>query len=215
MANPYDHQQQMKQEPDGYQMPHPPNSGSTGDGQHYGSSAPASVAGQASVTSYNTAPSSITHHQQDPERKDYLDNQEETLFMQVFVEEVGLWMDSMDSQKHFSRLLPFHSLTEPMLLNAFLACGAKHLTLVNPAYTEEKALHYYDTAPASSAAGGRTGWPCGLVAVDGDVVAGPQGMGPGVCLVSEAKADAPYSAQEAHVSLRSRRPYSYHTAAAV
>ena len=146
MANPYDHQQQMKQEPDGYQMPHPPNSGSTGDGQHYGSSAPASVAGQASVTSYNTAPSSITHHQQDPERKDYLDNQEETLFMQVFVEEVGLWMDSMDSQKHFSRLLPFHSLTEPMLLNAFLACGAKHLTLVNPAYTEEKALHYYDTA---------------------------------------------------------------------
>lgn len=33
-----------------------------------------------------------------------------------------------------------------MLLNAFLACGARHLTLVNPAYTEEKALHYYDTA---------------------------------------------------------------------
>lgn len=66
--------------------------------------------------------------------------------MQVFVEEVGLWMDSMDPSKHFSRLLPFHSLSEPMLLNAFLACGARHLTLVNPAYTEEKALHYYDTA---------------------------------------------------------------------
>lgn len=84
----------------------------------------------------------------DPEsaKKEYLDNQEETLFMQVFVEEVGLWMDSMDPSKHFSRLLPFHSLSEPMLLNAFLACGARHLTLVNPAYTEEKALHYYDTA---------------------------------------------------------------------
>jgi hypothetical protein len=66
--------------------------------------------------------------------------------MQVFVEEVGLWMDSMDPHKHFSRLLPFHSLSEPMLLNAFLACGARHLTLVNPAYTEEKAIHYYDTA---------------------------------------------------------------------
>lgn len=33
-----------------------------------------------------------------------------------------------------------------MLLNAFLACGARHLSLVNPKYTEDKALHYYDTA---------------------------------------------------------------------
>lgn len=76
----------------------------------------------------------------------YLTSPEEVLFMQVFVEEVGLWMDSMDGQKHFSRLLPFHALGEPMLLNAFLACGARHLTLVNPAYHEDKALFYYDTA---------------------------------------------------------------------
>ena len=34
-----------------------------------------------------------------------------------------------------------------MLLNAFLACGVRHLTLVNPAaYSEEKALNYYDKA---------------------------------------------------------------------
>lgn len=66
--------------------------------------------------------------------------------MQVFVEEVGIWMDSLDPHKHFSRLLPFSSLSEPMLLNAFLACGARHLTLVNPAYHEDKALNYYDTA---------------------------------------------------------------------
>jgi hypothetical protein len=33
-----------------------------------------------------------------------------------------------------------------MLLNAFLACGARHLSLVNPAFHEDKALHYYDTA---------------------------------------------------------------------
>ncbi|EOD46632.1 putative c6 zinc finger domain-containing protein [Neofusicoccum parvum UCRNP2] len=43
-------------------------------------------------------------------------------------------------------LLPFHALGEPMLLNAFLACGARHLSLVNARYTEDKALHYYDTA---------------------------------------------------------------------
>ncbi|KAI9732347.1 MAG: hypothetical protein M1834_001554 [Cirrosporium novae-zelandiae] len=79
-------------------------------------------------------------------RRDYLATQEETLFMQVFVEEVGVWMDSMDSDKHFSRLLPFHALDNSMLLNAFLACGARHLSLVNSLYTEEKALNYYDTA---------------------------------------------------------------------
>lgn len=33
-----------------------------------------------------------------------------------------------------------------MLRNAFLACGARHLTLVNPIYTEERALLHYDTA---------------------------------------------------------------------
>lgn len=80
------------------------------------------------------------------ETRQLITSPEELLFFQVFVEEVGLWMDSMDSQKHFSRLLPFHALSEPMLLNAFLACGARHLTLVNPAYHEDKALFYYDTA---------------------------------------------------------------------
>ena len=36
--------------------------------------------------------------------KEILNSQEETLFMQVFVEEVGIWMDSMDSMKHVSLL---------------------------------------------------------------------------------------------------------------
>ncbi|EPS43524.1 hypothetical protein H072_2493 [Dactylellina haptotyla CBS 200.50] len=78
------------------------------------------------------------------EVRSILNRSEETLFMQVFAEEVGIWMDTLDPLKHFSRLLPFHSLGEPMLLNAFLACGAKHLSLVNTAYKEDRALHYYD-----------------------------------------------------------------------
>ena len=150
VQNVYDPQMQMKPEMGNYEIPLP-HSGSTSSA-HFSSSIANSTGGggggHASITSYNTAPS---HHTQpedpNPESKrEYLDNQDETLFMQVFVEEVGVWMDSMDPLKHFSRLLPFHSLGEPMLLNAFLACGARHLTLVNPAYTEEKALHYYDTA---------------------------------------------------------------------
>ncbi|KAJ0155279.1 hypothetical protein CTA2_12929, partial [Colletotrichum tanaceti] len=78
--------------------------------------------------------------------REYLNSPEEILYMQVFVEEVGVWMDSLDKEKHFSRLVPYHSLKSPMLLNAFLACGVKHLTLVNPAYQDDKALFYYDTA---------------------------------------------------------------------
>ncbi|KAK5165134.1 uncharacterized protein LTR77_009231 [Saxophila tyrrhenica] len=122
----------------------PPPSGSTVESRHSGNSDNSSLH-PGSVGSYNVGPNGVLQTSNE-ERKDYIDDQEETLFMQVFVEEVGLWMDSMDSHKHFSQLLPFHSLSEPMLLNAFLACGARHLQLVNPAYNEEKALHYYDTA---------------------------------------------------------------------
>lgn len=51
---------------------------------------------------------SYSHHEQetDPsdEKREYLNTQEEVLFMQVFVEEVGIWMDSMDPMKHVSML---------------------------------------------------------------------------------------------------------------
>lgn len=76
----------------------------------------------------------------------HLENRDEVLYMQVFVEEVGLWMDSMDAEKHFSRLIPFQALREPMLKYALLACGVRHLTLVNAAYPEEHAVNYYNNA---------------------------------------------------------------------
>lgn len=78
--------------------------------------------------------------------REYLNSPDEIFYMQVFVEEVGVWMDSLDKDKHFSRLIPYHSLRSPMLLNAFLACGVKHLTLVNQEYNDDRALFYYDTA---------------------------------------------------------------------
>ncbi|KAI3320154.1 hypothetical protein HD806DRAFT_248666 [Xylariaceae sp. AK1471] len=77
--------------------------------------------------------------------REYLSSPEELYFMQVFISEVGLWMDSLDKDKHFSRLVPYHALKCPMLLNALLACGVKHLTLTQQ-YSDEKALFYYDTA---------------------------------------------------------------------
>ncbi|KIH92293.1 c6 zinc finger domain containing protein [Sporothrix brasiliensis 5110] len=78
--------------------------------------------------------------------REYLNSPDEVLYMQVFVDEVGVWMDSLDRDKHFSRIIPFVALKSPMMLNAFLACGVKHLTLVNEAYKDDKALFYYDTA---------------------------------------------------------------------
>lgn len=77
--------------------------------------------------------------------REFLNSPEELHFMQVFVTEVGIWMDSLDREKHFSRLIPYHALKCPMLLNALLACGVKHLTLTKQ-YNDEKALFYYDTA---------------------------------------------------------------------
>lgn len=77
--------------------------------------------------------------------REYLNSPEELEFMQVFVSEVGVWMDSLDKEKHFSRLIPYHALKCPMLLNALLACGVKHLTLTHR-YNDDKALFYYDTA---------------------------------------------------------------------
>lgn len=77
--------------------------------------------------------------------RDYLSDEEEIRFMQVFIDEVAIWMDTLDKEKHFTNVTPYLALKSSMMLNAFLACGAKHLTLVE-SYNDEKALYYYDTA---------------------------------------------------------------------
>jgi len=78
--------------------------------------------------------------------RDYISTEEEMHYLKVFVNEVAIWMDSLDNDKHFSRVIPYLALKSPMLLNAFLACGVKHLTLVDKNYNDGKALSYYDTA---------------------------------------------------------------------
>jgi len=49
--------------------------------------------------------------------RDYMDDPEEVLFMQVFVEEVGLWMDSFDAIKHVS--FHHHRLEDETLADLF------------------------------------------------------------------------------------------------
>ena len=54
----------------------------------------------------NTSHSIVQRSSPKPPLRTLLGNQEKTLFMQVFVEEVGLWMDSLDSAKHVSSISP-------------------------------------------------------------------------------------------------------------
>ena len=77
--------------------------------------------------------------------REYLGSPEEMHYMQVFTEEVGIWMDSFDKDKHFSQIIPYNTLKSPMLLNAFLACGVMPLSVMSREL-DDKALCYYNTA---------------------------------------------------------------------
>ncbi|KAF4438321.1 regulatory for the arginine catabolic pathway [Fusarium acutatum] len=81
----------------------------------------------------------------EPVGRNILTSAEEIHYMQVFVEEVAVWMDSFNREKHFTRSIPYHALRSTMLLNALLACGVKHTSLAAPE-NHEKALFYYNTA---------------------------------------------------------------------
>ncbi len=77
--------------------------------------------------------------------REYLSTEEEIHFFQVFIDDVAIWMDTLDKDRHFTNMAPYLALKSPMLLNALLACGVEQLTLVE-GYNEEKAIHYYDAA---------------------------------------------------------------------
>lgn len=90
---PEDQSQQMKYDPPS--SSHDPYHGSSQSNNE----SPFSThnIGRSSISAYS-------HQDQDMDiaegKREFLTTQEETLFMQVFVEEVGLWMDSMDPMKH-------------------------------------------------------------------------------------------------------------------
>ncbi|KAL2200256.1 hypothetical protein P885DRAFT_27969 [Corynascus similis CBS 632.67] len=79
------------------------------------------------------------------DERDYLSTDEEIHFMQVFIDNVSIWMDALDKDKHFANVVPYLALKLPMLLNALLACGARHLTLTGQ-HDGEKADYYYNMA---------------------------------------------------------------------
>ncbi|CAJ0550606.1 Ff.00g105360.m01.CDS01 [Fusarium sp. VM40] len=77
--------------------------------------------------------------------RDILTSADQVHYMQVFVEDVAVWMDSFNKDKYFARSIPYHALKSTMLLNALLACGARHASIATPE-NHEQALFYYNTA---------------------------------------------------------------------
>ncbi|KKK13325.1 hypothetical protein ARAM_001992 [Aspergillus rambellii] len=53
---------------------------------------------------------------------------------------------AVKKQRRFTHILPFYALEEPMLYNALIACGARHMSVANPSYSEEKASYFYSIA---------------------------------------------------------------------
>ncbi|KAJ5496934.1 hypothetical protein N7463_008921 [Penicillium fimorum] len=93
----------------------------------------------------------------------FLTDPEQVFLLRTFMEEVGPLMDIMDEMNHvgkitptlllhfahktqFSQILPGFAIGEPILLKAFVACGARHLSFADPSYGDEKATRYYDEA---------------------------------------------------------------------
>ncbi|GJN79228.1 hypothetical protein PLIIFM63780_002741 [Purpureocillium lilacinum] len=89
--------------------------------------------------------------------REFLATEMELEYMKAFVDGIGAWMDSLGEHKFFSQVVPYHALESPALLNALLACGAKHLSFgadrsagVNPDPEPEllgnTAAWYYNAA---------------------------------------------------------------------
>ncbi|OQD84955.1 hypothetical protein PENANT_c011G09810 [Penicillium antarcticum] len=76
----------------------------------------------------------------------FITDPERMLLFRAFVEHVAPRMDAVDEMEHFTHILPCYALDEPMLLKAFLACGARNLSLVDSSYGEETAMQLYDEA---------------------------------------------------------------------
>ncbi|KAL2267811.1 hypothetical protein VTJ83DRAFT_5088 [Remersonia thermophila] len=77
--------------------------------------------------------------------RDYLNADDEIHLMQVFVDEVAVWMDALDKDQHFANVVPYMALKRPMLFHALLACGAQRLALAGGG-DGERADRYYGLA---------------------------------------------------------------------
>ncbi|UKZ80407.1 hypothetical protein TrVFT333_008166 [Trichoderma virens FT-333] len=77
--------------------------------------------------------------------REFLDMPEHVRYMQIYVEEVAIWMDSFNKGKYFGECLPYRALDSPLLLYSLLACGIRRLSQRHPNMGGTAAA-YYSTA---------------------------------------------------------------------
>jgi hypothetical protein len=77
--------------------------------------------------------------------REFLDSPEHIEYMQIYVHEIAVWMDSFNKAKHFGECLPYRALDSPLLLYCLLACGARRLSHRQPELSS-RATAYYSTA---------------------------------------------------------------------
>lgn len=81
------------------------------------------------------------------EMEDLGASRSELELLQAFIDGVGIWMDSLDERLDFKQVIPFYALKSPLIFNALLACGAKHLSSKRPEL-EDRAATLYNSATA-------------------------------------------------------------------
>ncbi|KAI5778307.1 hypothetical protein EDC01DRAFT_369568 [Geopyxis carbonaria] len=70
----------------------------------------------------------------------------DAFFLDRYSHIVGPWFDLLDSEQHFTYLVPHISLSHPLLLQSALACAAKQHYLTSASQRADAALTYYDDA---------------------------------------------------------------------
>ncbi|KAH6610119.1 hypothetical protein Trco_000139 [Trichoderma cornu-damae] len=77
--------------------------------------------------------------------REFLDTPEHVRYLQIYVEEIAIWIDSLSEGKYFSQCLPYRALDSPLLLYSLLACGIRRLS-DRHADMRHIAAAYYSTA---------------------------------------------------------------------
>ncbi|KAL7795136.1 hypothetical protein V8C37DRAFT_414814 [Trichoderma ceciliae] len=76
---------------------------------------------------------------------DFLDTPEHVRYMQIYVEEIAIWIDSFSKGRYFGHCLPYRALDSPLLLYSLLACGIRRLSYRHRDL-DNIAAAYYSTA---------------------------------------------------------------------
>jgi hypothetical protein len=77
--------------------------------------------------------------------RDFLDTPEQVQYMQIYIDEIAVWIDSFNKENLFCECLPYRALDSSPILYSLLACGVRRLSYRQPDLGSI-ATAYYSTA---------------------------------------------------------------------